>query len=440
MPKDAPEPIRLPAGVWRDPAILALCRDHDANGLFRLARRHGVSNERLGYWTGADAAEASKRINNKVGRVTGLQRWQRIADGLNMPDDVRQVIGLAPRSGDGAGVVRSPDEPENDADFEAVGEIVTRARRLSVNPVDSAAIDQIELAIADIIERYEYDGPRALTRTLVELRRTVDRLLDSGSPAARERLLGQAARLSGLLAYAATNLGRFPTARAYGLEAFELASVVDSPDVQAWVRGTQSFTEYYAHNPRRSLEYAEDGQRLAAGGPETVRLIINGEARALGLMGDRRGVHKAVDRALTLSSRLDAPAHVTSCVSFGIYGEARTIANAATALLSVGDEATVLEQTSGLIDIADSSSSVWTRALVRLDRANALLKTTRPQPDEAAALGRYVVELPRAMVVESIRQRVDALVVDIGRWTAEPAVREFVELAAGQARMSRGGG
>lgn len=71
------EPIELPAAVWADPAVLALCAAHDAGGLFRLVKRYGVSNERLAYWTGADAAEVSRRLHGKAGRVTALRQLYR---------------------------------------------------------------------------------------------------------------------------------------------------------------------------------------------------------------------------------------------------------------------------------------------------------------------------------------------------------------------------
>jgi len=86
----------LPAAVWSDPAVLRLCAEHDAAGLFRLAKRYGVSNERLAYWVGVDAAEVSRRLHDKAGPVTALHRWQAIAEGLNMPDGARVAVGLAP--------------------------------------------------------------------------------------------------------------------------------------------------------------------------------------------------------------------------------------------------------------------------------------------------------------------------------------------------------
>jgi hypothetical protein len=100
--KDAPRPIRLPTAVWRQDDVLAFCRSQDADALFRLARRYGHSNESIAYWTGIDPAEVSKRITGGKGPVRTLDRWLRIAEALDMPDEARQILGLASRRRDSA--------------------------------------------------------------------------------------------------------------------------------------------------------------------------------------------------------------------------------------------------------------------------------------------------------------------------------------------------
>lgn len=97
VPRQAPDPIDLPDDAWRKPAVLTVCHARDANALLRLARRHGVTNERLAYWTGIDPGEISKRLNGRTtSTVRALDRWERIADGLRMPDHLRVAVGIAP--------------------------------------------------------------------------------------------------------------------------------------------------------------------------------------------------------------------------------------------------------------------------------------------------------------------------------------------------------
>lgn len=90
-------PIELPDELWKRTDVLHACRARDANALLRLARRHGVTNDRLSYWTGIDPGEISKRLSGKTrSPVRTLDRWERIATGLGMPDRARLAVGLAP--------------------------------------------------------------------------------------------------------------------------------------------------------------------------------------------------------------------------------------------------------------------------------------------------------------------------------------------------------
>ena len=58
---------------------------------------------------------------------------------------------------------------------------------------------------------------------------------------------------------------------------------------------------YYRGDYNAAVELARDGQRYARGGPQAVRLAINGEARALGKLRDAAGVKEAVERAYTIA-------------------------------------------------------------------------------------------------------------------------------------------
>ena len=106
-----------------------------------------------------------------------------------------------------------------------------------------------------------------------------------------------------MLGYMAVGQARFTLARAYCAEAFALAAAAEESDLQAWVRGTESLCAYYQKRYRDALELALDGQRHAHGGPQAIRLAVNGEARALGRLGDRRGVDEAVERAYAPSPK-----------------------------------------------------------------------------------------------------------------------------------------
>lgn len=285
----------------------------------------------------------------------------------------------------------------------------------------------LERFTIDVVERYETEGPLALAPEVVQARQLVDQLLAGNQRLhQRARLFELAERLSGQLSYMAINLGSFDTARAYGTEAFEFARFIEHDELSAWVRGTQSLAAYYTGDYRQSLVLAQDGQRYAKNGIQAVRLAVNGEARALGKLRDRRGTTEAVTRAYRLLERLPPATGMTPCISFGIYSEARTASNAATAYLTIADTKRVLAYTEYVMQIADGSPSRWSRALVRLDTATALLKGEKPEPEGASLLGSEAITATRGLHIESIRQRSRDLATDLRPWLHLPQVAEFI--------------
>ena len=67
---------------------------------------------------------------------------------------------------------------------------------------------------------------------------------------------------------------------------------------------------------------------------QSVRLAVNGVARAIGKLGDIEGVHRAVDDAYGLMARNDVPPGLPSSISYQCYSAAQTASNAATAYVT----------------------------------------------------------------------------------------------------------
>lgn len=91
-------PIVVPAEIWAREEVQRLLADRDVAGILRLVQQHtGASQQRL-----ATAVAISQgRINELINRrrqVTSLSSYQRLADGLGMPDSARIALGLAPRN------------------------------------------------------------------------------------------------------------------------------------------------------------------------------------------------------------------------------------------------------------------------------------------------------------------------------------------------------
>ena len=289
---------------------------------------------------------------------------------------------------------------------EDISEIMARVHKLESGAVGTNTMRCLEVAIDDFVARYEQVGPMPLIPSLTAQRQSIETLIDNcRGPGQRERLFALAGQTSGLLAYMAVNRARFPLARAYCTEAFQLASLAADRDLQAWVRGTQSFCEYYASDYDLAYKYARDGRRYAGSGPQSIRLAVNGEARALGKLGNVAGVHSAVERAYELAATSVQPPGVSPCISFGAYSPARTASNAVTAYVALGLPEQVTKHADIAMPVFEASNSKWSQSLIRLDLAIAIVASTNGDAERAGTLVQEALAFSAGNPIESVVQR-----------------------------------
>ncbi len=97
-------PVRLSDGAWRDPHMVRAWRAHDFRAVFLLAGRVGLTPDIIADNTGLplDLVVNVMKGNTVLGFSTGVV--ESIARGFGMPDEMRGVLGLAPRKGSPAGI------------------------------------------------------------------------------------------------------------------------------------------------------------------------------------------------------------------------------------------------------------------------------------------------------------------------------------------------
>ena len=297
--------------------------------------------------------------------------------------DKTAVVASRPAESGGVARLVRPEPYEwpliAESKLDTPDEIEQRRQWLRSIRVDLAKLGYLEGEAEKLIRHNERRAPSEVATQACMLRRHIDEMIRAPQhPPFHQRLFVVAARLSGLLAALALDLGRAVSARLYAAEAYDLGSAAGSVDTQAWARANQSLVEYYQHRYHDALAFARAGQRLDPNGPHRVRLAINGEARALARLGDRRGAEEAIDRAMALVRR-DPTSSVTESLSLGPYCEYRAAANAATAYLSLG----LVERVEGFGRLAlpafDAAGLHGPQALTRLDLATARLMA--PNPD-----------------------------------------------------------
>ena len=89
-------PLSMPAWAWQREDVREALRRRHVGTLFRLVQRYtGASQSRLAVATGLLQGRVSEIIKG-TRTVTTLDVFERVADGLGMPDEARLLLGLAP--------------------------------------------------------------------------------------------------------------------------------------------------------------------------------------------------------------------------------------------------------------------------------------------------------------------------------------------------------
>lgn len=97
MRASANEPPVIPPGFWDRAEVRRALRQRDMSTLFRLVEESaGLSHTRLGMAVSLTQGRVSEIVNG-IRSIAATHVFQRIADGLDMPDPARLLLGLSPR-------------------------------------------------------------------------------------------------------------------------------------------------------------------------------------------------------------------------------------------------------------------------------------------------------------------------------------------------------
>ncbi|GAA4200601.1 helix-turn-helix domain-containing protein [Actinocatenispora rupis] len=92
------EPVRVPPGFWGRPEVTDALADRDIGALIRLVRQHtGASQNRIAVQLDLTQGRVSEIVNGHR-RVENIDVLLRLAERLDMPNEARFLLGLAPRT------------------------------------------------------------------------------------------------------------------------------------------------------------------------------------------------------------------------------------------------------------------------------------------------------------------------------------------------------
>lgn len=282
---------------------------------------------------------------------------------------------------------------------------------LAAARADVADVDTLNEAVTSLSVAYLRSPSTPMVEQAMAIRSEALRRLQVGAVRPHELadLYLAAGRASGVLGYAALDLGDADAAAAHARAAACLADLAGDKEFRAWVRGTQSLIERFRKNYVHAAKLIIDGMKHAGAGTSAVRLLC-GAAQCAANVGDSRAAHTFLDDAL----RAREKAQPDAVPGLFAFTRAKQLYYAGSSLMWSGEvpdlkradresgEAIALWQHE-----TEQFRSLDDEALAHVYRATARLKLG--EVEGAMEAVRPVISLPPEQQISWIRRRVSEL-------------------------------
>jgi tetratricopeptide (TPR) repeat protein len=384
----------VPDSVWIHPDVPAALTASSVGAigpLLKLVKQYtGASQSQLTNALDTTQGWISKYLNDLI-RVERMDMFQRIADGLGMPDEARMVFGLAPRSAPLRTAPVVPSEVTSTssvsvslsaADLMRPSEGVTDLRQVEILRQElHAALSEGTVAEASLddwdrlVVRYGRQPGIARANVLLDdlsadLTELSGRFSGIDPPPRCGGSHASPRRCPALMCLTLCKLDDRPGFRRWTRTARIAANEAGDPVVHSWILAQEAYGHYYSGDMLEAVDVAKHAQELVPASPCVgAGLAAALKARAHAAMGNREGTLAALARAEEITAQLDGDDLVPS--AFG-YNEAQLRFHAGSALTHLQDvKAAVAEQERALELCMPGDDTDW--AMTRLDRAACLL-------------------------------------------------------------------
>ncbi len=292
MRPSAFDPPAIPAGFWVRADVTSTLRDRDIGYLLRLLRQYaGLSQTRIAAATGV----AQGRLSNyATGRrtITTMAVWERIADGLDMPDSARACLGLAPRQP----VAQLPASPADLAEQHTeFVRCITNARS-----IDSTIIRALDNETDAIRLQDRRLGAPAITDKLQAHIEHVDTCLHySMRPGQRDALAAVLSDASSLAGWQAIDMGRLADAWKHYERSISAACEAGNPSLIAYAAGEQAYVlaELGYHQDALAMIRAANDQARTTVPHQIKAWLCAAEGEMAAAAGEETACRHALDQA-----------------------------------------------------------------------------------------------------------------------------------------------
>ena len=408
-------PHALPERLLAREDVRAALLRHDFGAFFALARKwSGISFMRI-----ADACDMKPERVGKLargeGRVTSVEKMEQIADGLRIPGG---LMRLAPRSWEGretrrasvaaqAGHIQSVPSSEVAPDLAAVRSFRAADRQLGGGHLYASVLHYLHNKM----------GPRVFgSETGVDSARTFQ----------------AAAALTEMAGWMAHDTGHNRRAGDHFTKALSLAKAGDDHALSANIMASMSHLALQAGHPDKAVSLARAGRDHVIGGPHIPTLIARlhaMEARALAQLGDGDGARRSLAVAQKEINKMPDTQPSPWISSFD------SPALASETALSLQDAGRLPAAVEAAEEAIALRSGERARSRVFSQITLALIRTRQGEPEAACEVGRALLGECGTLGSLRITQQLDLLSDALGRYRAEPTVRDFLDTLAATKRQ-----
>jgi hypothetical protein len=356
--------------------------------------------------------------------VREWEQWARLGttpptDGLLPPD------GVPPPGEVAATAAELADVAFLEAAADGAVEAAELAREAEASDIGLGTLENIDLAVDRLCRSYA-SAPPALLIPRVQARLRGLRRLHTGrvNLAQRRHLLVAGGWLATLLATLQFDAGDQPAAEDSRDAALQLGKAAGHQEIMAWSFELLAWFALVNHQPRQSLDLAEQGLTLAPGTSAGVQLAMQ-QARVWARLGQRRETEEALRSGATALARLSVPAHPEHHFAF----DAPKLTFYAAMCFTWLHQTEQAEEHARQVITHSTETPGALRWPTRFAVAHvdlALLAAQRGQPDEAALRGTAALDSGRvvASTLGWFAELDDLLLRDHG---ALPEVQDFHE-------------
>ena len=294
MRPSAFDPPAIPPAFWERPDVCQALRQRGMSALFRLLQQHlGLSQTRIGTAVGLGQGRMSEVVNG-IRKIRDAKVFERIADGLDMPDHARILLGLSPRQITIRTLSRSSAAASSGQDADLLLQI-TAAGRIdgTVVRVLQGETDNIRL-----LDR-RLGAPAVAGKLEAHIGHIETSLRYSLRPGNRQQLAQALADASALAGWQAIDMSRLSRAWAHFERATAAAREAGDPCLLAFAAGEQAYVLLDLHCPAEALAmvraaYAETRASI----PHQVRSwLCAAEAEMAAAAGEESACRHALDGA-----------------------------------------------------------------------------------------------------------------------------------------------